>query len=330
MKQPSLDLIDLDQDLPGQQRFISCWLSRQDGLAFIVDPGPQSSVGRLIARLRTLGVDRLDFILLTHVHLDHAGGTAEVVRAFPGVRVICHAKGRPHLVEPTKLWRGSREVLGRFAEAYGPPGPVPEAAIGTAAEAERRQIRILETPGHAAHHLSFFHEGTLYVGEAAGTYMAIPGGEIFQRPATPPQFFLAPALASLDRLLALTPEPARMAFSHYGLAEGRVHRLLRAAREQLQRWVEVARQEMDAETAMAPGRTMDTTSGPDPASPGPVESRFGEEAAAALLVRTRARLFATDPLLAVLKRLGPEIREREYGFTVQTLQGIFGHLQREA
>jgi glyoxylase-like metal-dependent hydrolase (beta-lactamase superfamily II) len=302
MTQPQLDLIDLEQDLPGQQRFISCWVSRQADLTFIVDPGPKSSIPHLLAQLQALGVDHLDLVLLTHVHLDHAGGTAEVIEAFPGARVVCHDKGVPHLIEPARLWQGSLQVQGRMAEVYGRPSALPPEAIATPEQIERQEISVLETPGHASHHLSFLHCGTLYAGEAAGTYMALPEERAYLRPSTPPKFFLPPALASLDLLLSLTPEPQRIAFSHYGLVEGSVRSLLQAARQQLVAWTEVARQ----------------------------ERRRGAESFAANLSRTLERLIAEDALLAGLAELEPAIRQREHGFAAQTLHGIFGWLEREA
>ncbi len=116
MDEPTLHLIDLDQELHGQREFISCWVSQQAELTFIVDPGPPTTAGRLVAQLHALQVDHLDYVLLTHVHLDHAGGTAQVLTAYPDAKVVCHEKGVPHLLDPAGLWRGSRKVLGRMAE----------------------------------------------------------------------------------------------------------------------------------------------------------------------------------------------------------------------
>ena len=124
---PELTLIDLDQPLIGQRRFISCWLSRQPELSFIVDPGPPATAAALVDHLRALGVEQLDLILLTHVHLDHAGATAAVLKAFPTARVVVHVRGRPHLLAPQRLWEGSQRVLGRTATVYGEPAAVPEA-----------------------------------------------------------------------------------------------------------------------------------------------------------------------------------------------------------
>lgn len=303
-------LIDLDQELPGQRKFISCWVSYGDGPALIVDPGPMSTAFFLIARLRELGLKRLEFILLTHIHLDHAGAAAAVAAAYPGARVACHAVGVKHLVDPTRLWEGSREVLGSVADVYGRPTPVPADLIvpvagaagerATPPELASAGIRVVPTPGHAPHHVSFVHGGVLYVGEAAGTHLAIGDEDFYLRPATPPRFFLPEAVASLDRLLALAPAPESIAFAHYGLGAGRPETYLHAAREQLQRWVITVDQERQ------------TGAGDD------------------LPVRVHTRLLAEDPHYAHWPLLPPDIGERERAFKRQSLVGILGYLESRA
>jgi len=132
----SLDLerltcIDLDQpSLEGFRRFISSWLYRGPAFTLLVDPGPLSTIPHLVGELRRLGVGRLDAILLTHIHIDHAGGAGALLREFPEARVICHPEGIRHLIAPEKLWEGSRKVLGKLAEAYGEIVPVPAEKIG--------------------------------------------------------------------------------------------------------------------------------------------------------------------------------------------------------
>ena len=188
---PRLHLIDLDQDLPGQRRFISCWTFQGDELAFIVDPGPPSTAEHLLAELEVLGVERLDFILLTHVHLDHGGCTARVLQRYPEARVVCSDHGRPHLADPARLWEGSQRVLREKALAYGEPVPVPEPALATLEEAAAKGIETIPTPGHAAHHVAFRQCDHLFLGEAAGTYSTLGRGPdttgYYLRPATPPR-----------------------------------------------------------------------------------------------------------------------------------------------
>jgi glyoxylase-like metal-dependent hydrolase (beta-lactamase superfamily II) len=293
---PLLDLIDLDQPtLEGQRRFISCWVCRGPEITFIVDPGPPSTAAALVARLHAMDVDRLDYVLLTHIHLDHAGATAEILAAFPGARVLCHEIGRPHLVAPQCLWEGSRQVLGRTAEVYGAPAAVSPEALADEAELAAHGVLTVPTPGHAAHHLCFVHADTLFAGEAAGTFLALPEDAWYLRPATPPRFVPAVALASLDRLLALDPLPARVAFAHHGRLEGRTRDLLRLAREQLSQWVAAA----GAVVRQMPGAGI----------PALTEACLG-------------RLALGDPHFALRVELPPDIQVRELQFTRQTLRGI--------
>ncbi|MEN8006407.1 MAG: MBL fold metallo-hydrolase [Candidatus Krumholzibacteriota bacterium] len=307
-----LHLIDLDQDLPGQRRFISCWLSQSEDLTFIVDPGPPSTADHLIARLEELGVGKLDFILLTHVHLDHAGCTARILQRWPEAKVVCHEKGRPHLIDPARLWRGSLEVLGHKAEVYGEPAPVSVAALAGFDELALRGVETIPTPGHAPHHLAFLQAAHLFLGESAGTFSDLgagPAGEdYYLRPATPPRFFLAVARDSLERLLALDPLPRRVLFAHHGEFTGDIRRLLTVARDQLILWVTTA----DAVLAGLRGL---------PHSEQPTDQ---EE----LMDMIVARLTRADPHFARGAALPADIGERERDFTRQTLRGILEYLRR--
>lgn len=300
MRSPQLELIDLDQpSLMGYRRFISCWLSRGGGCDFVVDPGPASTAPVLIDRLRALDVERLDYILLTHIHLDHGGATAALLQAYPTARVACHPIARKHVTAPARLWEGSQQVLGEIAGVYGEPAPVPEAALIEPDALAAAGIGVIETPGHAPHHVSFLHRDTLFVGEAAGTFMDLGAGWWYLRPATPPRFRLEVALASLDRLLALEPAPRRLAFAHHGLLSGRTRALLELARAQHERWVDVVR----AVLAIAPP---------------------GE---AALLTRITDRLETIDPHFGRRRHLPEDIRVREDDFTRQSLRGMVQYVQ---
>ncbi len=240
----ALDLIDLNQKQEGYRQFLCCWLYQSSDLVFIVDPGPRSSAEFLIDSLRKKGIIRLDYILLTHIHIDHAGGTREVVDAFPDARVFCHPAGEKHIVDPSRLWQGSLTVLGEIAEMYGEPGPVPKESMTTASELEERGIAVIPTPGHAVHHVSFLREDVLFIGEAFGTRVPMESGGRYTRPATPPKFFFDEAVGALDGLLELEPEPKKVAFAHYGLSDD-VFAWCKLAREQLVVWVDVVREQYE-------------------------------------------------------------------------------------
>jgi len=238
MNRDNLSCIDLDQPtLEGFRTFLSAWLYRDERETFVVDPGPLSTIPHLVAELRAAGVERLDTIYLTHIHIDHAGGTGALLREFPQARVVCHPEGVRHMIAPEKLWQGSLKVLGAMAEAYGEILPVPEARIVPAeegAEAGEEGVRSFLTPGHAVHHCSYLLDDLLFAGEVAGVHVPLAGG-VYMRPATPPRFILETALDSLDRMLALRPRAAVIA--HYGLVEPALD-YLQIGRRQLLTWVQ--------------------------------------------------------------------------------------------
>ncbi len=230
--------IDLDQPgLTGFRQFISSWLYCGETFNLVVDPGPLSTIPHLLAELRRYGVERLDYILLTHIHIDHAGGTGALLREFPAAKVICHPDGIRHLVSPAKLWEGTRKVLGpELASAYGEIVPVPENRILFEEEIGITGVRSFLTPGHAQHHCCYLLNDILFAGEVAGVRCVVPEG-IMIRPATPPRFILETALDSVERMIAL--KPGRMVFAHYGMVETAVQHLT-IARDQLLLWVKGA------------------------------------------------------------------------------------------
>ncbi len=306
-----LKLIDLDQDLPGQRRFISCWLSQSEEFSFIVDPGPPATADHLIAELEAAGVGALDFVLLTHIHLDHGGATHEILRRWPEAKVVCHRRGRPHLADPGRLWQGSLSVLGHAAEVYGQPGPVAEDHLVGYDLVREAGVEVIPTPGHAPHHISFLHEGTLYLGEAAGTFSTLGKGsdtdEYYLRPATPPRFFPAVAFESIERMMALDPFPGQLCFAHHGRYTGARMQLLRNARAQHEMWLETAR-----EVGARRGGLPDEEDRPA------LEECFDA---------ITAELLQRDRHYARIEELPPDLRIREQQFTRQTLRGMTGHLR---
>ena len=226
--------LPIAQDMPGFNPFFGTWVCQND-LNIMVDVGPANTAGRLVDSMETLGLVRLDYIFLTHIHIDHGGALSEVLARYPEARVICHEKGIPHLVDPSRLYEGSLKVLGDLARIYGSPGPIAEEKLVPHTKCRVDGLRIIETPGHAIHHLSFTYGGRLYAGEAAGNYFIV-GKREYLRPATPHRFFFDVFMRSVDRLLALEDQPIR--YAHVEGAE-KAHRLLRRFKEQLLFWESV-------------------------------------------------------------------------------------------
>lgn len=231
--------INLDQPgLVGFRQFISSWLYSGEDFTLLVDPGPLSTIPHLVSELRRFGVGRLDYILLTHIHIDHAGGAGALLREFPAAKVICHPDGIHHLLDPAKLWEGTQKVLGpQLAAAYGEIVPVPAANILFEEKIGSTGVLAFLTPGHAQHHCCYLLGDLLFAGEVAGARCAVPEG-IYIRPATPPRFLLEIALDSVERMLAL--QPKRMVFAHYGMVDKAVEHLT-IARNQLLLWVQGAK-----------------------------------------------------------------------------------------
>ncbi len=215
------------------------WLAEYEGRTYLVDCGVGAGAPDLVGRLRArLGPRPLDYILLTHIHLDHAGGLAEVLAAWPGAKAVVHRHGRPHLVRPARLWASTLEVVGEAAaRIYGRPAPLEAGRLISHLEADLKGVEFIETPGHAEHHLSFRLGEALFVGEAGGCPYFMDG-QWYSRPATPPRNFFNLAIGSLDRL---RQEPDGPAYTAHAPEAVPLRQLLRRCRDQMYLWDELLR-----------------------------------------------------------------------------------------
>jgi glyoxylase-like metal-dependent hydrolase (beta-lactamase superfamily II) len=234
----------IDVETAGIQNFIASYVLKGKQVA-IVETGPTSSVPNLVSGLKELDVKLEDvaYVAVSHIHLDHGGGVGSLLKHLPEARVVVHERGAPHLANPEKLWRQSREVLGRIAEMYGEPEPVPVERIIAATDGmtfdvgNGVELKVVETLGHASHHLSYYDrlsEG-IFPGDAAGIYLNEIGVIV---PTTPSPFRLDMALASLDKLRSLNPRV--LYYSHFGKASGAVDKL-RIYKEQLRLWASIVK-----------------------------------------------------------------------------------------
>ncbi|MCB1907005.1 MAG: MBL fold metallo-hydrolase [Rhodocyclaceae bacterium] len=197
------------------------------GRVAIVDSASNSCVPRLLAALDELGraVEDVDYLLLTHIHLDHAGGAGALMARLPAARLVVHPRGARHMADPARLWAGTVDVYGEALarEMYGEPLPVPserivEAGDGLELRFSGRVIEVFDTPGHARHHVCYFDRAAraFFTGDTFGlSYRELDvDGRASIWPTTTPVQFDPPAMhASIDRMLAC--RPAAMYLTHY-------------------------------------------------------------------------------------------------------------------
>ncbi len=193
----------------GRPHVIGCW---EVGGA-LVDPGPQSSMETLI---EALGEERPRALLLTHIHLDHAAATGALVRRWPELEVYVHERGAPHLVDPSKLLASAERLYGdQMERLWGEIVPVPEANVRPLAGGEEAfGMRVAYTPGHASHHVCYFHQdsGTAFVGDVAA--VRIPPSNLIVPPTPPPDIDIETWLESISLVESWRPEC--LALTHFG------------------------------------------------------------------------------------------------------------------
>jgi glyoxylase-like metal-dependent hydrolase (beta-lactamase superfamily II) len=202
----------------GRPHVIGCWEVERA----LVDPGPQSSMGTL---LEALGDEQPRALLLTHIHLDHAAATGALVRRWPELEVYVHERGAPHLIDPSRLLASAERLYGEEMERlWGEIVPVPEANVKPLAGGEDvLGMRVAHTPGHASHHVCYFHEesGTAFVGDVAA--VRIPPSNLIVPPTPPPDIDIEAWLDSIATVESWRPE--RLALTHFGQVDDPIEHL---------------------------------------------------------------------------------------------------------
>ena len=213
----------------------------------LVETGSQTSLAAVLDALRALGVGPSDLaaVVVTHIHLDHAGAVGDVAAAFPRARVYVHEKGARHLADPSRLIASAARVYGDLLDRlYGRLTPTPPDRIRVLGDGEQirvgpaRSLTAVDSPGHAKHHLALHDSetGILFTGDAVGVRLPDVG---VLRPATPPpDFDLDQAIASLRAFAAR--RPSALALAHFGVVPGEPAATLEEAEATLRRWAEVA------------------------------------------------------------------------------------------
>ena len=285
-----LHLLDLPQSRPGFRYMVSAWFFVDSlGRRVVVDPGPPSTIPLLFDQLSSI-TNGVDLVLLTHIHLDHSGGISQFCERYKGAKILVHPKARRYLVKPEKLWQASLTTLGEIAEMYGAPLPLdPDFFLD---RDELPGVTILETPGHAPHHLSFLvpfkNERLLFVGEAMGLFLPLASSPTlpYMRPATPPKFDAAAARASLRKIEEVLQGGELLCYSHWGAAR-RARNQIALAKGQLDDWLSlVAEMKTQPEDVIVD------------------------------------HLFSRDSLLKGYSQLPKDLQERERFFTLNSVKGL--------
>lgn len=223
-----------------------------DGHAAFVDTGAAPAHPRLMHALTELGLapDQVDYVFLTHVHLDHAGGAGQLMRALPRARAVLHPRGAPHMIDPAKLIAGTVAVYGEtmYRELYGEIVPIAAERVVIANDGDRivlgsRTFELLDTPGHARHHYCAhdLEHDDIFSGDTFGIsyrdFDTAAGAFIFPT-TTPVQFDPAALHSSVDRLMVRRPQ--RMVLTHFGPV-GDLERLSGDLHADIDEFVAVAR-----------------------------------------------------------------------------------------
>ncbi|MGH3064880.1 MAG: MBL fold metallo-hydrolase [Gaiellaceae bacterium] len=245
----TIEPIDLYHERPGI--IASYLLQTEDGPA-LFDCGPTTCVPHLKAGLAERGLDLTEIrhLLLSHIHLDHAGAAGVLVRQHPWLQVHVSAIGAPHLIDPAKLEASARRLYGMSFDAlWGELAPIPAANVHVVGD-RVVGLECFPSPGHASHHVSYLDsQGTLYAGDAAG--VRIGGGAFVMPPCPPPEFDLEAWEQTILDIERRAPD--RLALIHFGTFED-VEAHLTGLRETLARWTRWIKDGMDEPTFVAAAR----------------------------------------------------------------------------
>ncbi len=241
------DIYLLDSRFMGLEGLVGVYLVDAQRPALIETSGALVAP-EVISSLESAGVDSLAYVIVSHIHLDHAGGAGHILQAFPEARLVVHPLGAAHLVDPTRLHASAERVFGKEAmrAEWGYLEPVPKESILAAEDGMQlslgnRTLEVIFTPGHSKHHLCIWDAsaGAIFAGDAAGVYF--PEAHYHTPTAPPPDLDPVRACESIQRLKVLDPEV--IYFTHFGPASPALD-YLEVAEKQYVDWLGVAREGM--------------------------------------------------------------------------------------
>lgn len=246
-------LYSIDALMEGEPERLACYLFDTPNRV-LVEVGPSATLGHLVEVLDALGIDDLAAFVVTHIHLDHAGGAGQMAQRFPNARVGVHARGARHLVRPERLWSSAVSVFGEewLTSKWGPMQPVDEERIWVLNEGDRvplgdrRYLDVMYTPGHAKHHVVFQDSegGGMFVGDSVG--LCYPHGHFVEPVTPPPDFDPITQVEQIRRMAAR--RPSFIGFAHFG-PEYEVADTFAEAERRLDDWVRFVESLGDSEHA---------------------------------------------------------------------------------
>jgi glyoxylase-like metal-dependent hydrolase (beta-lactamase superfamily II) len=237
-----LHIVDLMYQ--GLSGVISAYVLEDAGEFALIDTGPTSTIDSLLSGMTEIGVEpqSISKILLTHIHLDHAGASGTLAQLCPEAQIYVHEVGAPHLIDPSSLIRSATRIYGdMMGPLWGDVLPVPAANITTVADDQivtvgRRQLCGLHTPGHASHHIAYHDQEreAVFVGDVAA--VRLQGSDVVRPPTPPPDFDLDLWCSSIDRVARLRSKTIFL--THFGPFEDVDHHL-QQTKDRLAAWTEL-------------------------------------------------------------------------------------------
>ncbi|MEM7402005.1 MAG: MBL fold metallo-hydrolase [Pseudomonadota bacterium] len=241
-----------------QPGYAACYLLVQNGRAAFIDTGTGNSVPLLLDTLKqkNINIDDVDYVIPTHVHLDHAGGAGLLMSKFPNAKLIIHPRGVAHMIDPSKLIMGATAVYGKekFKDYFGEVIPIDKERVISAVDnfeinLDDRTLKFLDTPGHARHHFCVYDKKSesVFTGDTFGlSYRQLDSdaGAFILPTTTPVQFEPDPWYTSLDKIL--DHKPKNIFLTHYGRIT-EVERLEQELRQDIAKYVEITKQYLNVE-----------------------------------------------------------------------------------
>lgn len=224
--------------------FICAYIVRSGGDVAVVEAGPAATASRVYEALSEEGMlNAVRYVIPTHIHLDHGGGTGTLLRLLPTATAVVHPRAVRHVVSPGKLWAEARQALGWLAEVYGEPEPAEPGRVRASKDGEILKLgdvglEIIHTPGHASHHQSVLlvEESLLFTGDSAGIFIPACNCTV---PTTMPPLRLDMYLDSLSK--QISRRPARLGYTHYGVVDGGLP-MLEKQRKQVTLWLSAVKE----------------------------------------------------------------------------------------